>query len=310
MDEEREKTTTAQKFARITPLFVGVVLLAMTVGVFQTFFYLKTEKNRIESGLLRVVFLDIGQGDSIFIEAPNGNQILIDTGATSAVVRRLSSVMPFYDRNIDMVIATHFDLDHVGGFPDIFKRYEVVAYTTSDEKEDTALYNEVENKAKQNKSDRIFVAAGDRVIIDSSKNIYMDILWPPATEDFPDRNDASVVARIVYGETAFVLTGDAPQFVEEKIATVLRGQIDSEVIKVGHHGSRTSTAMNFVSAINPQFAIISVGADNKFGHPHPETIETLQKYAESTNQEIQILNTAESGSVTLLSNGEKIWRSI
>lgn len=268
------------------------------------FFYYFTENSR---EFLTVAVLDIGQGDAIFIEAPNGNQVLIDAGQTSAVTRQLSQMLPFYDRHLNLIIATHHDSDHTGGMPDIFKRYNVEKYATGSTRENDALYTEIERLENVEKSERIMLSAGDRIILDDGivsganvrSSIYLDILWPPGDEKFSNTNDASVVVNLVYGEISFLLTGDAPKSVEEKIVgEKLLNKVN--VLKVGHHGSKNSTSENFVRKIAPQYAVISAGKDNKFGHPHAEVVEVLRK------NNVEILETAQMGTIIFKSDGKKV----
>jgi competence protein ComEC len=276
-----------------------LLIIILALGTFLLFSYIQTENNR---EFLTVAFLDVGQGDAIFIESPNGNQLLIDSGPTASVVRRLSDVMPFYDRSINTILATHHDADHTAAFPEILKRYKIDQYITSTKDDNDSLFFEIEKLVKNEPADRIVAVAGDKIILDEERNIYIEILWPPADVEIEENNDASIVTRLVYGEIAFMLTGDAPQSVEEKIVAT-EHEIESEILKAGHHGSRTSSANSFVELVNPEYAIISAGKDNKFGHPHSEVIEIFEKQ----EKEIQILSTAELGNIIFQSDGAEVW---
>jgi len=275
------------------------------------FYYVQQEEKR---EFLKVVFFDVGQGDSIWIEAPNGNHLLIDGGPSAATVRHISHQLPFYDRHLSMILATHHDLDHTGGFPEILKRYRVDKYGTPLTGDNSGLYFEIEKTIKSQKNEKFILKAGDRIFLDKKENIYIDILWPPEGQEFEDKNDASVITKITYKNTSFLLTGDAPQEVEEKVVNVFKyggvkkgdeklliDFIQSQVLKAGHHGSKTSSSEKFVKAINPEFVVISAGLDNKFGHPHEEVVNLLKDLG------IKKLETFASSSITFFSDGEKVW---
>lgn len=250
---------------------------------------------------LTVAFLDVGQGDSIFIEAPNGNQILIDAGPSSATVRQMFSLLPFYDRSINAVLATHSDADHVAGIPAVFSRFSVGNYITSIKADDDALYQETEKMAEQHKINRFFVGAGDRIIIDEGRQIYLDIIWPYNASTIAENNDASIVARLVYGDVSFLLAGDASVGVERQILSVSGPEIQSSVLKVGHHGSKTSSDPTFIMAVAPTYSVVSAGIDNKFGHPHADVIATL--HAANT----KILETSASSTIVFQTDGENLF---
>ena len=250
-------------------------------------------------GYLMVAFLDVGQGDAIFIEAPNGNQILIDGGSNKKVLRKLGGVMPFYDRSIDIVLATHPDKDHTGGLPDILKRYEVEAVITSDVQSDTSAYREFEKIIDDKRIKKIFARAGQ--IIWLSNDIYIEILFPDRSTSGWDSNTASVVARLVYGDTEFLLTGDSPKKIEKYLTAQYGGKLHSDILKLGHHGSRTSTSRIFLSAVNPEYTIISAGLNNRYGHPHKEVVEMLKEF------EISSLATYENGTIVIKSDGKNIY---
>lgn len=246
---------------------------------------------------LKVAFLDVGQGDAIFIEAPNGNQILIDGGSNKAVLSQLSKVMPFYDRSIDVVMMTHPDSDHVNGLVDVMRRYEVGVFVDSGPESDNPAYKEVEDIAAAGDTKSLDVIRGYRINLD--EGVYLDILSPPlAGENFKD-NDGSLVARLVYGNTSFLLTGDMEKNME-RFLVAGGANIKSDVLKVGHHGSRTSTSEAFLGFVSPQYTVISAGANNRYGHPHKEALELLNKF------KTQILRTDLEGAILMLSDGENI----
>lgn len=247
-------------------------------------------------GELQVAFIDVGQGDSIFIEAPNGVQAIIDTGPNAQVLNSLNNKISFFDQYIDIVILTHPDLDHIGGTVDLSNSYDIgqIIYATSSKQ------NEFTQEISNLPINKREVKEGDVIMLDADKNIYLDILHPEADYISVDSNDQSIVAKLVYGKTCFILTGDASKEVEMKIVNKYKDLIDCDVLKVGHHGSHTSSEKQFVGFVSPKYSIISAGKDNKYGHPHQETIDTLNSF------QSEIINTAISGTITFFSDGETI----
>lgn len=251
-------------------------------------------------GELTVAFLDIGQGDATFIESPAGVQVLIDGGKGGSVLRELASVMPFGDRSIDIVIATHPDGDHIGGLIDVLERYEVAHIIESGVQGDTPLVAKFETVAVEEAAERTIALRGQRVSLGGGA--YLEVLFPDRSLPNVETNLGSVVARLVYGETVFMLTGDSPIAIEQYLASLDRERLASNVLKVGHHGSKTSTSPLFVGFVDPQYGVISRGCDNSYGHPHQEVLDTLAKFA------VQTLDTCEEGTVIFTSDGKEVVR--
>jgi len=250
---------------------------------------------------LTVAFLDVGQGDAIFIEAPNGNQILIDGGPNKKVLSELSAVMPFYDRSIDMVIASHPDKDHIAGLPEVLNKFSVDVVMESGVSSGTAVYKEFETIIKNKNITKILARQGMKVWLDKKNNIYLEILFPNRDTNGWDTNVASIVARLVYGSSSFMLTGDSPQNIEKYIVSFYGRKLRSNVLKLGHHGSRTSTSELFLGSISPQYAIISVGENNRYGHPHKETMDLITKFG------IPFLETSKEGTIIFKTDGESLY---
>ena len=247
---------------------------------------------------LKVAFLDVGQGDAIFVEAPNGNQVLIDGGPNKSVLRALSKQMPFYDRTVDGIILTHPHLDHYGGLVDVLDNYKINFETDSgNDNPESKGFDIYARKLEEKKAKRIFAKRGMRVNLD--KGLYLDILLPVINKKGMSAHDEMVVARLIYGNNSFLLTGDMEDNLENYLLG-FGGSLRSDVLKVGHHGSKTSTSENFLGAIRPSLAVISVGKNNKYGHPKKEIIDRLAKF------EIPILRTNEKGTIIIKSDGEKI----
>ncbi len=253
-------------------------------------------------GELTVSFLDVGQGDALYIEAPNGNQVLIDGGRGRQTLRALGRVMPFWDRSLDLVIATHPDQDHTGGLPDVLSRMRVDGVITTENTSDTGAYDAFENEIQKEGVTRVLARAGERIVLD--EGVVLEILSPDRDVTGWETNTASIVAKLSYGTKSFLFTGDAPQEIEKYIVnknmnTALgSSNIESTVLKLGHHGSRTSTSRMFLSAVNPSYAIISAGKENTYGHPHKEVTSLLDEF------NIPFLNTSLNGTITFVTDGE------
>lgn len=251
--------------------------------------------------VLRVSFLDVGQGDSIFIESPSGRQVLIDGGKNRAVIRKLSQVMPWYDRTIDVVIATHPDADHIGGLVDVLARYRVgLIIESSVQDPEGADAQSFEKAAAAEGAERMTAERGD--VIDLGGGARIEILFPDRAVPSIETNTGSVVARLVYGETSFLLTGDAPKAIEDYLVRLDGDHLESNILKIGHHGSRTSSGLSFVGFVSPEYGIFSRGCDNSYGHPHDEVKETFAKL------NIPTLDTCKEGTITFISDGKTVVR--
>jgi len=245
--------------------------------------------------LLAVHFLDVGQGDAIFIESPSGKQMLIDGGPTNQVLRELASEMSFFDRSIDVVLATHPDSDHIGGLIDVLARYQVATIIATDNIGDTTIAVTYQQSSNNEQAQTIVARRGQ--VIDLGAGVMVEVLYPEGSVERFETNRSSIVVRVVYGNTSFLLTGDAPKAIEEYLVLTHGEGLKSDVLKVGHHGSRTSTSELFLTAVGPIYAVVSAGADNRYGHPHSDVTEAL------FNARVETFNTAEVGTVTFLSDG-------
>lgn len=237
---------------------------------------------------LSVYFLNIGQGDSIFIQTPNGTQVLVDGGPDSSVIRELSSVMPFYDRSIDMVIMTHPDSDHVGGLGSVLDRYSVDTILEPGVQSSTTAYTSFEKKIKTG-TKKIFARRGMSFVLD--KDIHLDILFPDRDNFGWETNTASIVSRLVFASSSVLLTGDSPTKIEKLLVKYDSNNIKSTILKLGHHGSHNSSDESFIKTVMPEYAVVSAGKNNRYHHPHADTIARVSKYVKN------ILNTAEVGRI-------------
>lgn len=251
-------------------------------------------------GVLTVSFLDVGQGDAVFIETPSGRQILIDGGPDSTVLRRLSQVSPWYDRSIDVVLPTHPDADHIAGLIHVLGRYRVGAIIRPTVAGDTNTAGALMAALSQEGADEIVAQRGK--VINFGDGVRLEILFPDRPLPGADTNTACTVTRLVYGKTAFLLPCDAPQAVEEYLVGLDGKALRADVLKAGHHGSKTSSSQLFVGFVQPSWVVYSRGCDNKYGFPHQETIETMAKFS------IPVADTCEEGTVTFESDGQVVVR--
>ena len=246
-------------------------------------------------GILTVAFLDVGQGDSIYIEAPNGNQVLIDGGSGRQVLRALGGAMPFYDHSLDVVMATHPDADHIGGLSFVLDRFAVGAGLEPGVTSETNAYREFERRASDGTRQHFLARRGIRLRLD--RDVALDILFPDQDTTGWETNRASIVARLVYGNNSFLLTGDSPAAIERYLLALDPAGLQSTVFKAGHHGSRTSTSLEYAVAVAPDFGIISAGLNNRYGHPHQEVLDILNRLG------VAILRTDKQGTIIFRSDG-------
>ncbi len=274
-------------------LFSFALLVSINAGVWYEVFF-GQEKNTLE-----ISFLNVGQGDAIYVEAPNGYQILIDGGPDESVLSELRYVMPFLDRSIDMLIVTNPDKDHMAGFIPILERFKVNSFVESGTKNTTETFKTLEDLKVKEGATLVTARRGMRFILDEGRGIYLEVLFPDRDVSGVSRNDGSIVSKLVYGNTSVILQGDSPSSVENYLISLdgERNFLDSDILKVGHHGSRTSTSENYVKEVTPSFAVISLGEGNSYGHPHKEVLETLQK------ENIKVLRTDMEGRISFFSDG-------
>lgn len=244
--------------------------------------------------VLTVYFLDVGQGDAIFIDSPTHGRVLIDGGATRAVLSELGDILAFGDRRIDVVLATHPDKDHIGGLPEVLARYNVGAYIEPEVVSESSIDDELERRLVERGVPKILAKRG--LTVDFGDGSRLVVLFPHMDVSGWETNDASVVARLEYGEHTFLLTGDAGI----KTEMLLLGDelIDVDVLKAGHHGSRTSSALAFLQAVTPEYSIISAGKSNSYGHPHIDVLNNLELVGSA------VLSTAEEGTIVFKTDGK------
>lgn len=273
--------------------FLGL-LFAITIFIWYAVFL----ENR--GNILTIAFLDVGQGDAIFIEAPNGNQMLVDGGPPKTVLSALRKVMPFYDRSIDMILVTNPDSDHIGGFVDVLRAYKVGELVEPGTQSPSATYSALEKTADNKNIPKIIAQRGMTIWLSKKRGIGFHILFPDRDVSGMATNNGSIVGRLVYGNTSIMFTGDSPNTIEHYLVSLDGKNLKSDILKAGHHGSRTSSSEEFVGYVSPESAVISAGAGNTYGHPHQETLDMFAKF------DIKTFRTDQMGTIVMKSDGENL----
>lgn len=267
-------------------------LLILNVIIFSILYDKRDDK-------LTVVFLDVGQGDAIFVRTPSGRQMLIDGGLPGGpILRELGKVMPFYDRSIDIVLATHADQDHVGGLNDVLGRFSVDLFMRTMTTSTSDVYKNILEVVEQKKIKQEIITVPE--IVDFSDGTRFEIIFPDQDTSDWETNDSSIVGKVIYGGTSFLLTGDSPISAEKLLVYKYGDYLKSDVLKVGHHGSRYSSSPAYITKVLPTYSVISAALDNSYGHPNQEVLDTLNNFNS------RIVGTLGKGSVVFKSDGQNL----
>jgi len=266
---------------------LGQLLLALVILVVLFVFYVLF-RTYLPTNSLKIVFLDVGQGDSIYIESPTRTRVLIDGGPKSDTAAKLSKYTPFFDKQFDLVIPTHADLDHITGLIEVFNRYDVRAVTQVHATSTTGIFAVFEKKGEGT----VYPGhTGD--VIDIGDGATLTILFPRKGTYFgsKDTNDSSTVVLLSYQGYTFLLTGDLSIEHEDELISSGLMPRNITVLKAGHHGSKTSTGDALLSYTKPKYVVISAGADNKYGHPNPETLARIVRVGS------EVVSTIDHGNI-------------
>ncbi|MDA3839937.1 MAG: MBL fold metallo-hydrolase [Patescibacteria group bacterium] len=267
-------------------LFFGIVIILITVFLFI--------KNNV-SKKLEVIFFDVGQGDSALIKTPYGQDIVIDGSPDNSVLEKLSSRLGFWNNDIELMILTHPHEDHLTGLIEIIRRYDVERIMYSGIDYDSIIYKTFLEEAEREGAEIIVIDKKQRIKL--GDNLYFDILYPEkdiSKEVHKNVNNTSVISRLAYGDKSFLFMGDAER--EEELEIIDNGGLESDVLKLAHHGSKTNDE-NFINIVSPEYAVISVGEDNKFGHPNIGVLNMLNKIG------TKIFRTDAYGDISFFSDG-------
>ncbi|MGB5824215.1 MAG: ComEC/Rec2 family competence protein [Proteocatella sp.] len=246
---------------------------------------------------LELHFIDVGQGDSTFIKTPGGYTMLIDAGDNSHGSDVVNYIKGLGVKKIDVLIGTHPDADHIGGIDNVIDSFEIGEFYMPKKTHTTKTYADVLNAAK-NSNLKIKVAVADKIIPfdPDTKAVFLS----PENQTYSDNNSYSAVIKLTYDQNSFLLTGDTEKENEAKMINKYGISLQSDLIKLAHHGSSTSNTPDFLDAVNPQVAVTSCGYKNKYSHPHKEILSYLEE------NDIVLYRTDEQGDIIVYSDGQKL----
>ena len=248
---------------------------------------------------LGVFFIDVGQGDAILIRSPDGRFMMIDAGAGKSADLLVKTLKSYGVKTLDYFVLTHPDEDHVGGAAAILESFDVKAVLASDAGAATKVWRDTVAAIEEEGCAFLTVSAGN--VYRFFENCDFKILGPVDVEAASDVNNQSVVLRLDYGKTSFLFTGDAGKEEEQSMLERFDAkEFSADVLKLGHHGSSSSSGQAFLSAVNPRFAVVSCGKNNAYGHPHASVLGALSE------RNVKVLRTDESGTVILQSDQENV----
>jgi competence protein ComEC len=270
---------------------INIIIFIVLVSLIFLWLSIDSQSN------FQACFLDVGQGDAELFRTTSGQNILVDGGADNKLLPMLGQCLPWWDRKIDYIFISHYHDDHYAGLVDLLDKYEVKNIITPAEKPDTALYSAWLYALYKYGLLEQTATTGQKY--DFGQGIILEIL---KADDVVSKNanDDSLVLKIADQQVDYLLMGDLPGE-QEEILLKQNNNLRSEVLKVGHHGSKYSSTDDFLQAVEPQLCIIEVGNDNKFGHPHQDALDRLQK------NNCLIKETQDSGTIRVFSDGQKWW---
>lgn len=250
-------------------------------------------KPSLEEGTMAVHFFDVGQGDSEFIEFPNGKTMLIDAGEIEMGERVVSNIKALGYKEITYVVATHPHSDHIGGLVTVLNSFDVETVYMPNVTTNTSTFEKL-IYVLENKNCKVVEAKNGVNVIDE-ENLFAEFV-APVCEKYEKLNDYSAVLKVKYGNTSFLFTGDAEKTSENEITA----DISADVLKVGHHGSNSSSTKKFVEKVNPKYAVFEVGDHNSYNHPNEDIVKRYEKIG------AEIFRTDEKGNITIKSNGKEL----
>ncbi len=281
---------------KIVSILLILILCTLTGCQFLEYMPPLVEDKKSPEGKLVVSFIDVGQGDSAFVEFPGGKTALIDAGEAESAFSVISYLKSRGCKKIDYVICTHPHSDHIGGMGQVLSSFAVGEVYMPHAVHTSKTYERL-LLAIQSKGLKIHTAKAG-VTIQADPVVTVSVV-APVSEEYEEMNDYSAVLRITYGEHSFLLTGDAEK-VSEKEMLASGQNLQADVLKVGHHGSSTSSHKNFLEAVAPTYGVISCDGNNEYGHPHNKVVKRLESYG------ITIYRTDRHGTVMFVSDGAEL----
>ena len=281
----------SNKFLSLTAVISALLLSSCSAKANTNQAYLPEAEN--DTIYATIGFIDVGQGDSEFIELPNGETMLIDAGTNETGKNVVDYIKSLGYTSIDYVVGTHPHEDHIGGLDDVIKTFDIGSIYMPKVTADTKTFEDVLDAAES--KNLMINTAKSGVSIMDTEDLSVKFL-APTLDIYENTNDYSAVVKVVYGDTSYLFTGDAEEFSE----SLITDDVNADVLKVGHHGSSTSTSTEFLKKVSPSSAVISCGKDNSYGHPHSET---LQKLADMGTA---VYRTDELGTIVSVSDGKTI----
>ncbi len=272
-----------------------IFLIIFLLFLFDVFIWSFVVFDRV--GDLEIYFLNVGQGDSSLVITPRKNKILIDGGPDNSVIKELSSILRPTDRYIDIVVLTHPQADHFNGLIGVLKNYEVGIFVFNGQKGTANSYESLEKVLNEKKIKSIILGEKDKIRYSSG---YFDIISP--SKDLlssAEPNDSGIVMKLIEGRATALFTADIGKNIEKRLIEKYKENLDIDILKVAHHGSRYSSSDEFLGVATPFLSAIEVGRNN-YGHPSPETISNINFYGS------RFFRTDKDGTVKIVINGENI----
>lgn len=282
---------------------IVIGLLAVNLILLGYFLFFQSTPANLENNNLKVIFLNIGQGDAILIQTPlsttDRQNILIDGGPDRRIIYKLDKYIPITNRKIDLMILTHPDPDHLNGLVEVLKRYKVNQVIFNGVEDPDPAYLEWKRIIREKNISARVIDRQQNLEID--ENLFLEFIWPQQNlvgKSFKDDNPYSIVNKLIFGQIKFLFTGDATKEVEANLIKE-NTSLMADVLKVAHHGSKSSTSLEFLEKVKPKYAVISVG-HNSFGHPSFRVLRNLEKIG------AQILRTDEIGDIIFITDGNNL----
>ncbi|HKP53075.1 MAG TPA: MBL fold metallo-hydrolase [Chloroflexia bacterium] len=293
MDSELKERPTVPAWTLLIPALALALILALA--------------GQVHDGRLHLWVFDVGQGDAIMLKTPRGHTALIDGGpGATPLLNSVGSHLPFWQHDLDLLVLTHPHQDHLMGFAELVERYQVERVVQTVFTATSGVQAEWLRELKRLGIPVSHPTRGQSITFEGEPELALHVLSPTTPDAHQegasgDVNNTSVVLKLVYGEHSVLLEGDAQVEAERDMSLSLQTGLESDVLKVGHHGSDTSSSPQFLSLVKPKVAIISVAAANRYGHPSPQTLDNLQ----STGA--RIYRTDQDGTVEIIADEEHLW---